>query len=134
MQQQKQLTDVHVHLDQYAPEEMEPVLRRADEARVRWIVTTGLDLATSARAVEIAAAHNGVLASVGIHPWVAAEDFAPDFHEEIRRLAYEDVTVAIGEVGLDFVIYAPLPAVDREQRAGQRRSGCPYTGGAPANR
>jgi TatD DNase family protein len=90
-------------LDQYAPEEMEQVLRRADEAGVRWIVTTGLDLDTSASAVEIAVAHEQVLASVGIHPFVAAEDFAPDSHEKIRRLAREDVTVAIGEVGLDFV-------------------------------
>ena len=103
MGQEKRLTDAHVHLDQYAPEEMELVLRRADEAGVRWIVTTGLDLDTSARAVEIAVAHEQVLASVGIHPWVAAEDFAPDFGEKIRRLAPEDATVAIGEVGLDFV-------------------------------
>ncbi len=103
MQHEKKLTDVHAHLDQYEPEEMGLVLRRAHEAGVRWIVTTGLDLQTSASAVEIAVAHEQVLASVGIHPWVAAENFPHDFHEKIRRLAREDVTVAIGEVGLDFV-------------------------------
>lgn len=103
MQQEKKLTDVHVHLDRYAPEEMEQVLRRADEVGVRWIVTTGFGLQTSASAVEIAMAHEKVLASVGLHPWVAAEYFSDDFDEKVRRLALEDVTVAIGEVGLDFV-------------------------------
>jgi TatD DNase family protein len=103
MRQEKKLTDIHVHLEQYAPEEMGLVLRRADEARVRWIVTSGMDLQSSASAVEIAVAHEQVLASVGIHPWVTAENFPHDFHERIRRLAREDVTVAIGEVGLDFV-------------------------------
>lgn len=100
---ESKLTDIHVHLDQYTPEEMELVLKRADEAGVRWIVTSGMDLQSSAGAVEIAAANEGVLASVGIHPWVAAEDFPDQFHEKILGLARQDVTVAIGEVGLDFV-------------------------------
>jgi TatD DNase family protein len=103
MQQEKKLTDIHVHLEQYAPEEMGLVLRHADEAGLHWMVTAGMDLQSSASAVEIAVAHEEVLASVGIHPWVAAESFPHDFHERIRRLAREDVTVAIGEVGLDFV-------------------------------
>lgn len=103
MRQEKKLTDIHVHLEQYAPEEMGLVLRRADEAGVRWIVTSGMDLQSSASAVEIAIVHEQVLASVGIHPWVAAENFPHDFRERIHRLACEDVTVAIGEVGLDFV-------------------------------
>ena len=97
------LIDVHTHLDRYPPQERELVLNRANEAGVRWIVTSGMDLDTAREAVEIAAAHGGVLASVGVHPWVAAEDFPPDFHEGACRLAQKDVTVAIGEVGLDFI-------------------------------
>jgi len=62
-----------------------------------------MDLQSSARTVEIAGANEGVLASVGIHPWIAAEAFPSDFHEKIRSLATEDATVAMGEVGLDFV-------------------------------
>jgi TatD DNase family protein len=103
MAPEKKLTDTHVHLDQYPSEELGSVLGRAHEAGVRWIVTTGLDLETSASAVQIASAHKQALASVGIHPWLAAEDFPDDFHETIRRLAREEVTVGIGEVGLDFV-------------------------------
>ncbi|MFQ5795172.1 MAG: TatD family hydrolase [Candidatus Bipolaricaulia bacterium] len=103
MRQEDKLTDVHTHLDQYAADEMEQVLRRADEASVRWILTVGMDLQSSANTVEIAATHERVLASVGVHPWVAAENFPYDFREKLSSLAGEDVTVAIGEVGLDFV-------------------------------
>jgi len=100
---ESKLTDIHVHLDQYPREEMEQVLRRAHKSGVRWVVTSGMDLESSARAVEIAAANERVLASVGIHPWIAAENFPPEFHKKFRNLAREDVTVAMGEVGLDFV-------------------------------
>jgi len=100
---ESRLTDVHVHLDHYEPREMEEVLVRAREAGIRWVVTSGMDLKSSARAVEIAVANEDVLASVGIHPWIAAEDFPSNFDEDIRHLAREDVTVAMGEVGLDFV-------------------------------
>jgi len=100
---ESKLTDIHVHLDQYAHEEIKQVLIRAHESGVRWIVTSGMDLESSARAVEIAAANERVLASVGIHPWIAAENFPPEFHKKFRNLAREDVTVAMGEVGLDFV-------------------------------
>ncbi len=96
------LTDIHVHLDFYSLEQMEKVLRRADEAGVRAIVTAGMDLPSSERAVKLARAHESVLASVGIHPWVAAEDFPEDFHVELYRLTQEPVTVAIGEVGIDY--------------------------------
>jgi len=100
---ERKLTDIHVHLDQYPPEEMEQVLKRAEKAGVRWIVTSGMDLQSSENAVEMATTYEQVLATVGIHPWVAAEDFPDNFREEIYSLARRDITVAIGEVGLDFI-------------------------------
>ncbi|GAH30313.1 unnamed protein product, partial [marine sediment metagenome] len=46
-------------------------------------------------------AHEQVLASVGIHPRTAAEDFPDDFDEKFSTLLNKDVTVAVYEVGLD---------------------------------
>jgi len=97
------LTDIHVHLDQYMHVERERVLKHAAEAGIHWILTAGMDLQSSAKAVKIAASHERVLASVGIHPWTAAEGYPCSFLEEIRDLAHKEVVVAIGEVGLDFV-------------------------------
>ncbi len=125
MPKEKKLTDIHTHLEQYTSEEMEMVLKRADEAGIRWIVTSGLDLESSARAIEIATVHEEVLASVGIHPWIAAESFPDDFHEKIKLLAHKDVTVAIGEVGLDFIdnIFANVTYHDNQElRDAQERA------------
>jgi len=48
------LTDVHVHLDFYPVDQMEQVLQRADEAGVRWMVTSGWGIPSAQRGVEIA--------------------------------------------------------------------------------
>ena len=48
------LTDVHVHLDFYPVDQMEQVLQRADEAGVRWMVTSGWGIPSAQRSVEIA--------------------------------------------------------------------------------
>jgi Tat protein secretion system quality control protein TatD with DNase activity len=64
-----------------------------------------MDPQSSTQAVRIAAAHKHVLASVGIHPWVAAETDLRGLTDKIRHLALENTAtvVAISEVGLDFV-------------------------------
>jgi len=99
----RKLTDIHTHLEQYAAEELESALRHAGEAGVGWIVTSGLDLRASLQGLEIAARHEQVLASVGVHPWTAAEPLPADFPEQLDELLGRKVAVAVGEVGLDFV-------------------------------
>jgi TatD DNase family protein len=104
---EQKCVDVHTHLDQYTPKELKAVLKNAREANVGWIVTSGMDLETSTRGVEIARKHKQVLASVGIHPWVAAEirgsDLNLDLYEELRALSHDKEVDAVGEVGLDFI-------------------------------
>jgi TatD DNase family protein len=103
MSRDKKLTDVHAHMEQYTSEELESVLSNADEAGIRWILTSGFDLQTSLQGMEIAASHEQVLASIGIHPWTAAENFPIDFDEKFPELVKKKAAVAVGEVGLDFV-------------------------------
>jgi len=81
MRRDRKLTDVHAHLEQYTSEELESVLGNAEEAGVKWILTSGFDLQTSLQGMEIAASREQVLASIGIHPWTAAENFPADFDE-----------------------------------------------------
>ncbi|MGQ9602525.1 MAG: TatD family hydrolase [Candidatus Bipolaricaulia bacterium] len=102
MRSEPRLIDVHAHLDRFPLEEQSAVLEQAKRTGVRWIITAGMDLRSSQEAIELA--REGVLAAVGIHPWVAAEGLPEGFQEEIRRLARKGAAVAaIGEVGLDFV-------------------------------
>ena len=95
------LTDCHVHLDHLVLSERERVLERSRAAGVRFLVTAGMDVASSAAAVALAAPTKGILAGVGVHPWNA--DKAPrDFAEALRREARRPGVVAIAEAGLDF--------------------------------
>ncbi len=62
----------------------------------------GTTLADSADAVEIAAAHEDVLAAVGVHPH-EAKDFSADRDgAALEALAGRSGVAAIGEIGLDF--------------------------------
>ena len=78
------------------------VLSRARAAGVERFLVPGTTLVDSAQALAIAAAHDGVVAAVGVHPHEAK-----DFDRERDGAALEAMTlrpevVAVGEVGLDF--------------------------------
>lgn len=96
------LTDTHCHLslDQYSAE-LDQVLDRAHQAGVEHVLIPGIDLETSRRAVEIAESHEGIFASVGVHPHNASNYDEPS-RDQLLELARSPAVVAIGEIGLDF--------------------------------
>jgi TatD DNase family protein len=95
--------DSHLHLDFFERHEVAPALTRARAAGIDATITVGMDLARSRCGVELADAHDGVFAAVGIHPW-CAEAYADAVPlDELAALARHPRVVAIGEVGLDFV-------------------------------
>ncbi|HEY8552396.1 MAG TPA: TatD family hydrolase [Thermaerobacter sp.] len=96
------LVDTHCHLD--FPEfdaDREQVVAAARAAGVAAMITIGVDLPSSRRAVALAERHPAVYAAVGIHPHSAVEA-TPAALAELRRLADHPRVVAIGEIGLDF--------------------------------
>lgn len=102
------LIDSHCHLDM-APysHDLDQVLQRARGQGVDRIVTVGVDLASSRRAVDLASRLPGVYATVGIHPHDAASIEDEDY-EYLRSLAGRPGVVGFGEIGLDFAkLYAP---------------------------
>ncbi len=64
------------------------------------VIAIATTAASSAAVVELAQAHRGVFAAVGIHPNDAAESGQNDW-SEIALLASRPGVVAIGETGLD---------------------------------
>lgn len=96
------LTDTHAHLDypDFA-QDLPGVLEHARGQGVTRVVTIGTGLESSARAVALAHAHEGVFAVVGIHP-SHAHEASPEFPDALRMLAADKRVVAIGETGLDF--------------------------------
>jgi TatD DNase family protein len=96
------LFDSHCHLDDSAfKKDLGGVLARAHAAGVSHMMTIGVTLETSRRAVAIAEKHPGLCASVGVHPHDARE-CSDEVLEELIRLSGRPEVRAWGECGLDF--------------------------------
>ena len=110
--------DAHCHLDAI-DQPVDEVLAPARAARIRRVVTVGVDLPTSHWSADCAAGHDGVYAAVAIHPnetaRAAASAAARDaVLAEIAALARRPRVRAIGETGLDYYRDWAPPDVQRE--------------------
>ncbi|MGD9159702.1 MAG: TatD family hydrolase [Desulfobacteraceae bacterium] len=96
------LIDSHAHLDMDDyKDDLESVIDRAVEGGVERIITIGIDLASSLKALELANRYDFLYSTVGFHPHDA--DRVSDAHlMELQALAKETRVVAWGEIGLDF--------------------------------
>ncbi len=96
------LFDSHCHLTAEAFEDEWPaVIGRAREAGVTELVTIASDPRDAENALKIAASHEGVWCTAGLHPH-EADHFGDQTVDAIRRLAGSPQVVAIGEAGLDY--------------------------------
>ncbi len=98
------MIDTHAHLD---PDEAPAILARAREAGVDRVIVVATSIAGAHEALALAEQHDGVYASLGIHPHEAAGPDAVRV-EELLPLLSQNRAVAVGEMGLDyFRDYAP---------------------------
>ena len=95
------LVDSHCHLDfdDFA-DDREAVLRRAQQAGIRTLVTIGIRVREFARVRAAAAMSDIVWCTVGTHPHHADEE-RDVTAAELCRLACDPKVVGIGECGLD---------------------------------
>ena len=106
------MIDTHAHLDALDDDPAD-VIARAAEAGVGRILTVGTTPAGCRHALELADAHEGVFAVLGIHPHEAGGAGDADV-AEVRDLLGHPKAVAVGETGLDwFRDYAPRDAQRR---------------------
>jgi TatD DNase family protein len=82
-------------------EDRAKVLERAVKGGVTHIITVGIDLDSSLRALELAREHAFVYSSVGYHPHNALGCSTQGL-DELAQMASEQEVVAWGEIGLDF--------------------------------
>lgn len=115
------MVDTHCHLD------MEPmayheaeVMQRARAVGVERVVSVGIDLASSERAIRLAHTVPGVYAAVGIHPSEVG-GLTMDDLTRLRVLADDERVVAIGEIGLDYYQLERHPE-DMPSKAEQSRA------------
>ncbi len=97
------LVDSHCHLDMDDYHgEIGAVLDRAASLGVRRVVSIGIDIKSSAAAVEIAAREQGVAATAGVHPHYVEGLGRADI-AALADIAAAPEVVAIGEIGMDMV-------------------------------
>lgn len=90
--------DNHCHLEnERIPGGVDATLERARAAGVIGFITVGCDAADSQRCIDIAAAHDDVWATVGVHPHEASGGI-----DGLLPLIGLPKVVAIGECGLDY--------------------------------
>jgi TatD DNase family protein len=94
--------DTHAHIQE--PEfkdDVDAVVRRAQDAGVAAIVVPGVDVETSENAAWLADRHPGLYFAAGIHPHEASR-FDAGALRQIRGLLDHPRAVAVGEIGLDY--------------------------------
>ena len=100
--------DTHCHLDMISSGmDISEVVYKAVDKGVSRIITVGIDIKSSKKAIELAGQFDPVYATVGIHPHnvQALNDHS---YDELEKLCDNSKVVAYGEIGLDFVKqYAP---------------------------
>lgn len=91
-------THCHIHQSDYSLPAAD-VLMRAHEAGIKAMICVGTDQQSSVEAIEFAKKHEGVFATVGVHPHESKHGI-----DGIAELAKAGNTklVAIGEIGLDY--------------------------------
>jgi len=96
------LIDSHAHLDMREfDKDREHVISRAVESGIACIITIGIDLSSSLKALELAGMYEFIYSSVGYHPH-NAEQVGDNDLKELCGLISEQKVVAWGEIGLDF--------------------------------
>ncbi len=123
-----ELIDTHCHLHEIekaltpthskwfadkAERTVETVLGAARDAGVDRVICIGTTVADSALAIEVATAHDGVLASIGIHPHEAKLHRDIEVQRNFAALAVQKKVVVVGECGLDYY-YNHSPREDQE--------------------
>ena len=90
----------HLHFDAFDPDR-EAVIERAREFGVRYLVNVGTDPATNEASRLLAAKHDFMTHTAGLHPHHSQEvneEGLRDLKEYVRR----EKPAAIGEIGLDY--------------------------------
>jgi TatD DNase family protein len=101
--------DTHCHLDMAAYDsDRDQVIAEAVHNGVGRILTIGIDLASSTKAVNLADRYPAVYAAIGVHPHNATS-IDDNCYQLLKVLAGHPKVVAYGEIGLDFVKkYSPV--------------------------
>lgn len=104
--------DTHAHLDfDVFDSDRERILDRARAAGMEGILSIGIDLPSSMRALEIARDSDWIWASAAVHPNSTASQNAEDEFQRVAELVRDGTFAAVGETGMDLYRHRASRAV-----------------------
>lgn len=113
------LIDSHCHLDMDAyGKDLDNILETARQNGVKAIITIGIDLNSSRKAVGIASKYPMVFATIGVHPH-DVDNCTTATYDKLEQLYSENARhiVGYGEIGLDyFKKYSSIPQQKKQFR------------------
>jgi len=99
------MIDTHAHLEStHYNIDREAVIKRSFDNGVEKIINIGTSLQGSYESIDLADSYKNIFASVGIFP-EEQKKIDNDFKKKFEDLAKSKKVVAIGECGLDYVIF-----------------------------
>jgi len=97
------LIDSHAHLDmEDYNNDLEEVISRAVEGGVSNIISIGIDIPSSRKALELAERYGFIYSTVGFHPHDADKVDTSKIDQLLKLASGSKKVVAWGEIGLDF--------------------------------
>jgi len=113
------LIDSHCHLDRINLDHyggsLANAIAAAKERGIQQMLCIGISLQNIQTVIDIAQAHPGVVASVGVHPCDVKEGAATA--EQLTQWAAQEKVVALGETGLDYHYETESKALQHESFA-----------------
>ena len=108
------LVDTHLHLDMKPfDQDRQQVLERALECGIGYMITIGIDMNSSLKALQLARQHDFVYSTIGYHPHNSSDMDIQNL-KELSRLVSEPKIVAWGEIGLDFFHHHSPPETQKK--------------------
>jgi len=103
--------DVHAHLYQHSPPDLDAALCAAQASGITAVVNTATDLSTARTVIAQAPTHAALFAATGISPF-DVRDLPGDWRAQLAALCAAPRVIAVGECGIDASNprYPPVPA------------------------
>ena len=101
------LIDIHTHIQQHDPSEVDGMLQRAADAGVSTVIAAGTTIEDSERAIAIAIRYSNVFAGVGIHPSDLPAPITEDDIAALERMASHERVTVMSEIGIDHMPNSP---------------------------
>ncbi len=93
--------DTHAHIHQHGPGEIADIVARAAASNVGAIITAGVTVEDSRKAIAVAQKHARIFAGVGVHPTDLAGPLTDEDVAILNDLAALPEVVVMSEIGID---------------------------------